>query len=117
LPGELRSSELKPIAEERQINLRYIDEFRVGVSLDETTTIEDLNQLIELFAVANFKTILPLTKLDETARIPSELMRTDAFMQQEVFQRYHTETEMMRYIKKLERRDISLTHSMISLGS
>jgi len=117
LPGELRSSELKPIAEERQINLRYIDEFRVAVSLDETTTIEDLNQLIELFAVANFRTILPLVSIGETMRIPAELLRTDMFMQQEIFQRYHTETEMMRYIKKLERRDISLTHSMISLGS
>ncbi|HOK97706.1 MAG TPA: aminomethyl-transferring glycine dehydrogenase [Bacteroidales bacterium] len=117
LPNELRSSELKPIAEERQINIRYIDEYRVSVSLDETTTLDDLNQLIELFAVANFKRILPLQGLREEVRIPAELLRTDAFMQQEVFQRYHTETEMMRYIKKLERRDISLTHSMISLGS
>ncbi|MGC8802449.1 MAG: aminomethyl-transferring glycine dehydrogenase [Bacteroidales bacterium] len=117
LPGELRSSELKPIAEERQINIRYINEYTVSLSLDETTTLDDINQIVELFAVANFKRILPLQAISETMTIPVELLRTDAYMQQDVFQRYHTETEMMRYIKKLERRDISLTHSMISLGS
>ncbi len=117
LPGDLRSAELKEIAEERQINLRYIDSFHVALSVDETTTIEDVNQLLELFAVANFKKILPLTALEENFEIDDKHLRNDNYMQQEVFNKYRTETEMMRYIKKLERRDISLTHSMISLGS
>ncbi|MCX7986338.1 MAG: aminomethyl-transferring glycine dehydrogenase [Bacteroidales bacterium] len=117
LPDELRASELKEIAEERQINLRYIDQHLVAVSLDETTTLDDVNQLIELFAIANYKRILPVQAWNDTICIPEDLLRKDNFMQQEVFHRYHTETEMMRYIKKLERRDISLTHSMISLGS
>jgi len=117
LPEELMISELKDLAEERQINLNFINSNTIGISIDETTTIEDLNNLLELFAVGVFKKYSKIEKLKDNIWFDSKFKRNSAFLKQDVFKIYHSETEMMRYIKKLERRDISLTHSMISLGS
>ncbi len=101
-------------AEKVQINLNYFHgDQLVGISLDENTTDADVLNLLKLFA---FEKDLPELKAD-IAVIPDELLRTDAFMQQDVFNNYQSETEMMRYIKRLERKDLSLTHSMIPLGS
>ena len=105
---------IRPIAEANQINFNYFHgDNLVAVSIDETTTDTDIEKILEIFS---FGKEIPTAK-DDFDVIPDELLRTDAFMQQEVFNRYQSETEMMRYIKKLEKKDLSLTHSMIPLGS
>ena len=109
--------QLKKRAESRQINLRYIHNTHVGISINETTTIKDLNELIQLFADAKGGKAVLVSELLEEVAIPDNLARTDEFMDNEVFHKYHSETEMMRYLKKLERKDLALNHSMISLGS
>ena len=96
---------------QQHINLNYIDDTTIGISINETTTTSDLETLFHLFSDNDF--IVDAS----TQVIPATLTRTSAFLEEAVFNTYHTETEMMRYIKKLERKDISLTHSMISLGS
>jgi glycine dehydrogenase len=117
VPADITLEELKAIAEERQINLNYTNENCVSVSIDESTNLEDLNNLLELFAVAVFKKYSKVEECKPKTWFETQFMRQGIFMQQSVFKNYRSETEMMRYIKKLERRDISLTHSMISLGS
>ena len=101
-------------AEEKNINFNYFYGDRlVGISLDENTTDNEVEQIIEIFS--NTREIPDYSH--QIAVIPDEFLRNDDFMPQEVFHKYRSETEMMRYIKKLERKDISLTHSMIPLGS
>lgn len=117
LPIELPSDELVNIAEERQINIRQIDKNTVSISIDETTSIDDLNQLLEVFAVAVYKKYTAIDKLPDKIAFGQKFARKSDFLNQIVFNKFHSETEMMRYIKKLERKDISLTHSMIPLGS
>ncbi len=101
-------------AEKSHINLNYFHGDRlVGISLDENTTEADVLKLLELFTFDK-----PVPKIDkDIAVIPDALLRQEAFMTQDVFNSYQSETEMMRYIKRLERKDLSLTHSMIPLGS
>ena len=101
--------------EANRINLYYSPCGCIGISLDETTTADDVELLIKLFAQAAGAEV-PATG-DVDATLPQGLKRESAFMQQEVFNIYQTETEMMRYMKRLERMDISLAHSMIPLGS
>lgn len=123
---------IRSVSERREMNFRYFADGAVGMSMDETTTLADICAIVGVFAEAMGKgshtTILPavLYSLRESARsesgmsaavIPAELLRSSPVLTQKVFNRYHSETEMMRYIKKLERKDISLTHSMIPLGS
>ncbi len=109
---DIEKIKLKAI--EKKINLNYFQgNSLVGISVDENTTNEEVNQIIEIFS--DRKEIPEIN--NNVAVIPDEFLRTDNFMSQEVFNKYHSETEMMRYIKKLERKDISLTHSMIPLGS
>lgn len=114
------TKKLRKEAEQRQINLYYDPEGWVGLSVDETTNVEAMNDLISLFAeVAD---AMPQFEDDESAfediwAIDEQRVREVDYLQQEVFKRYHTETEMMRYIKRLDRKDISLAHTMIPLGS
>lgn len=115
LPSNVSIEEIKKLALEKEINLAYLSENDVRISLDELTTLEDVNDLAEIFAKANNKNFSTLTTLSSKIYIPEQ--RNDSILKQHVFNAYHSETEMMRYIKKLERKDISLTHSMISLGS
>jgi glycine dehydrogenase len=117
LPGELVSEELKSIANEKQINLFYINEKNVSISIDETISINAVNDLLELFAIGVFKKYQKVEKIENKLSFNPRFKRQSAFLQHDVFRKYRSETEMMRYINKLERRDISLTHSMISLGS
>ncbi len=100
-------------AEKRMINLRYFAGNHVGISLDETTTEEDLNELLAVFGAGN---TTGLSEFTESA-IPQNLKRTSSFLTHPVFNTHHSEHEMLRYIKKLENRDLSLVHSMIPLGS
>ena len=108
---------VKIVAEQNEVNLLYIDDITVGISLNETSSLADINALIQIFAKAEGLDAFTVSDYVETSSIPTTLKRTSAFMTNEVFEKYHSETEMMRYIKRLERKDISLTDSMISLGS
>ena len=103
---------LKEKALQQKINLRYFATGEVGVSIDETTTDRKLQALLAVFAEAAGKPVP--TELSETKpdAIPASLKRSSAYLQQAVFSLYRSETDLMRYIKKLERRDISLAHSM-----
>ena len=120
IPVETTVERIRQEAEERGINLYYDAEGWVGLSLDETVTVDDMNDIIDLFAAAS-DNLAQYEDSDEAFNglwaISEENVREVDYLQEEVFVRYHTETEMMRYLKRLERKDISLTHSMIPLGS
>ena len=111
------AKKVKEIAEKNEINFYYIDENRVSISLNETTSLVDINKIVSVFASAKDSQATAIEILTETNHFPSNLERTSTFLQHEVFNKYHSETAMMRYIKMLERKDLSLNHSMISLGS
>ncbi|MEA3480021.1 MAG: aminomethyl-transferring glycine dehydrogenase [Bacteroidota bacterium] len=117
LPGGLTTGELRKLAEEREINLYYPDETTVQFSTDESANEERLNKILEIFSVGVKKGIPFQEDLKPAVAFNQEFARTSAILPQETFNRYHSETEMMRYITMLERKDISLTQSMISLGS
>lgn len=107
---------LKALMEKNEINLNFFTTDVVSVALDETTSVEKLNKLVAAFAEFKGKETISI-QLNEEITLPTELLRRDEILTDEVFKKYHTETELMRYIKRLERKDLSLTHSMISLGS
>ena len=110
---------LRSLAETGQINFRYIDNNHVGISVDETTQPEDIEKIVSLFARAagkDFKSLHPETNTNGAA-YPAPFNRSSAFLTHPVFHSYRSESEMMRYIKSLENKDLSLVHSMIPLGS
>lgn len=111
------STTLRAIAEREGVNFRYLEQGNVSISFDENKTLADVEQLLNIFAEANGKeTIINLKSEIDVVFAPS-LNRTSAFMTHPVFSSYHTEHEMLRYLKSLENKDLSLVHSMISLGS
>lgn len=95
------------------INLRLIDQQNLGISLDETTTQTDVLALLALFG----SPLNDLSKATTAKRLPENLLRQSAYLEHPVFNRYHSETEMLRYLKRLENKDIALNRSMIALGS
>jgi glycine dehydrogenase len=107
----------KKEAEEAEQNFRYFENGDVGISINEKTTLEDIQDILLEFYGA--------TQIDEYSyktpkvsnKIPENLQRKSTFMQAEVFNKHHSEHEMLRYLKQLESKDLSLVHSMISLGS
>src|SRR2546425_390964 len=111
-------SRLIDAARARRTNLRTVSPTRIGISLDETTTLGDLADLVAVFSLNE---VLPFMVEDLGARadtaIPEGLRRTSPYLTHPVFHKYRSETEMLRYIKKLEARDLSLTSAMIPLGS
>ncbi|MGB5320828.1 aminomethyl-transferring glycine dehydrogenase, partial [Lutimonas sp.] len=111
------SDKLKHLAEENEVNFYYIDQNTISIAINETTTESDIEQIIDILAQAENLYSFKITDCPVSLSIPSSLKRTSAFLTHEVFKKYHSETEMMRYIKRLERKDISLADSMISLGS
>ncbi len=111
------ASAIKPIAEKNKINFYYPDSETVVIALNETTNIPDLNKIVAVFSEAADKSKSTIEKLEEGTTIPKEIERKKEYLTNEVFNSYHSETELMRYIKKLERKDLSLNHSMIALGS
>ncbi|MFC2115135.1 aminomethyl-transferring glycine dehydrogenase [Bacteroidota bacterium] len=116
LPQNLKREELENLALQKEYNFYYPDESTVLISMDETVMIDDLNGIMEVFALAARKKFSPLSEFGSNRDLgPFE--RKSSFMEQGVFKNFHSETELMRYIKRLERKDFSLTHSMISLGS
>ncbi|MFL6526616.1 MAG: aminomethyl-transferring glycine dehydrogenase subunit GcvPA, partial [Chthoniobacterales bacterium] len=114
---EAPAAEIVQRAARAGCNLRELDSNSVGISTDETTTENDIECLMSIFrgtAVRDFAD----ANLDATAfRIPESALRTSTFLSHPVFNTYHTETEMLRYLRRLESRDLSLTTSMIPLGS
>ncbi|RKD92771.1 aminomethyl-transferring glycine dehydrogenase [Mangrovibacterium diazotrophicum] len=117
LPKHVKVEDIEWLSLELEMNFRYFENGEVGLSIDETTNLEDINWIIEVFAKAANKPYPTIKAYPEADKIGGELARASEFLQQEVFNKYRSETEMVRYIKKLEHRDISLTHSMIPLGS
>lgn len=103
------------------INLRKIDEKHVGVTLDESVSATDLVDLINVFAAASSSSPTTLSALRQPASsasgLPSTLIRTSPILPHPVFNKYHSETEMLRYLHHLQSKDLSLVHSMVSLGS
>ncbi|MCA0932233.1 aminomethyl-transferring glycine dehydrogenase [Lutimonas saemankumensis] len=111
------ADKLKDLAEEQEVNFNYIDETTISVSINETTTDADIEQIIDILAQAENLYSFKIKDCPVSLSIPDSLKRKSSFLTHEVFHKYHSETEMMRYIKRLERKDISLADSMISLGS
>ena len=117
LPEGVSQEAVRAIALEHQVNLLYLPNGIVGLSIDETTDRQALEVLLAIFGKAIGSAKDCPDTLPDACRIPEALRRTTPYLTHEVFHLYHTETEMMRYIKRLDRKDISLAHSMISLGS
>jgi glycine dehydrogenase len=116
LPENVSGKAVCDIALKNEVNLYCKSEKQLQISTDELTTQDDLNKLLSIFAEAIGKNKYSFDFTTEI-KIDKKFIRSDNFMQQKVFNSFHSETEMMRYIKKLERRDIALNHSMIPLGS
>ena len=118
LPDGVSTEKIRTLSEERQINLRYFTDQSIGISLDETTSLTDLNVLTDIFYTAAGRNRIQLTVQHiNTSILNNNWLRKDKILSQKVFSRYRSETELMRYIKKLERKDFSLAHGMIPLGS
>ncbi|WKK64943.1 aminomethyl-transferring glycine dehydrogenase [Lutimonas zeaxanthinifaciens] len=111
------ADKLKDLAEEQEVNFNYLDETTITISINETTTDADIEQIIDILAQAENLYSFKIKDCPVSLSIPDSLKRKSNFLTHEVFHKYHSETEMMRYIKRLERKDISLADSMISLGS
>ncbi len=117
LPSHVSLKKIQKIALSQKVNFRYIDEVCIGISIDETTSKRDLNLIVKIFSEANDTHYTKILKIDRSVSANHHFARTTNYLTHPVFKSYRSETEMMRYIKRLERKDISLTHSMISLGS
>ena len=104
-------------AEKREVNFHYPDTNTVTISINETTSISDLNEIISIFESVTELTTDKIKSIEISNTIPDHLKRQSSFMTFDVFNSHHSETELMRYIKGLERKDLALNHSMISLGS
>ncbi|MFD2907339.1 aminomethyl-transferring glycine dehydrogenase [Flavobacterium ardleyense] len=111
------AAKVKTIAEKHEVNFFYADAETISISFNETTSLNDINQIIAIFAEATGKEIFTVNQLLTDSMIPESIVRTSQFLQHDVFNKNQSESQLMRYIKKLERKDLSLNHSMISLGS
>ncbi|MEH6536410.1 MAG: aminomethyl-transferring glycine dehydrogenase [Psychroserpens sp.] len=111
------AKKVKKAAEKKKINFYYPSESDVIISINEPTTLEELNKIVSVFAKSIGKDAIEITEISEGNEIDNDLKRQTAFLQEPVFNSHHSETELMRYIKQLERKDLALNHSMISLGS
>ncbi len=111
------TEKLRKIAENKGVNLNYIDAKTVSISINESTNFTDIKSIIGCFIEMGElnKDVSFSTDLENV--LPLKVRRSSPFLQNKVFNSYHSETELMRYIKKLERKDLALNHSMISLGS
>jgi len=123
--GNVNIDTLKVFAEDAKTNFNYIDDKNVSISLDEKDNVQNINDILNVFAKSCnhsdpeglIQTVLNGDYLEANSFIPNGLYRESDYMQQEVFNTYHSETDMMRYIKRLENKDLALNHSMIALGS
>ena len=111
-----RAQSIVELAAANEINIRLIDSSHIGISIDETTSAEDIAALWDLI-IGQHNLSIDLLAEQLVQNIPGNLMRTDGFLEHETFNRYHSETEMLRYIRKLSDKDIALDRAMIPLGS
>ena len=108
---------IKEAALQNKLNFNYINDNEFSISLNESTEIEDVNTIIDIMCSVTEKVIdFDISKINFNS-IPQALNRKSSFLDEKVFNSYHSETSMMRYIKSLERKDLALNHSMIALGS
>jgi len=121
LPDNVFADTVHQIAVEKHMNFRRIDNKHLGISLDETTSLEDVNDILEIFAAAAGKAfnkfVCDPVECQKITTIPAALQRKSDYLTHANFNSYHSETEMMRYMKKLENRDLALNRTMIPLGS
>mgnify|MGYP001282528537 CR=1 FL=1 len=117
MPEGISSSRVKEVAEAHRINFYYPSDDFVQLSTDETTRVTELNAILEVFSKVAGKAVRFQESIDESLHFQKKYTRESPILRQSVFHRYRSETDMMRYIRMLERKDISLTQSMISLGS
>ena len=113
-----QAENVRSVAESMELNLRYFENGDIGLTFDEAKDESHPQRIWEIFHKAGLLSNLPeLDKQSTSSVLGKDLQRSSAFMDHEVFHTYHTEHEMLRYMKRLENKDLSLTHSMISLGS
>ena len=105
------------LSEKKEINFYYPSNKLVSISINETTTIDDLNKIVEVFAEYTGNKTDKINVLNNYINIPDDFKRNTEFLNDKVFSKYHSETKLMRYIKSLENKDLALNRSMISLGS
>jgi len=117
LPRHVKREDIEWLSLDLEMNFRYFENGQVGLSIDETTNIEDINWILEVFAKAANKPVPVIDSIADDRSVDADIKRKSKFLKQEVFSKFRSETEMARYIKRLEKKDISLVHSMISLGS
>ena len=123
--GNVSMENIRTYSEDAKMNFNYIDDKTLSISIDEKDDLNNINDILEVFAKSCnhsdsenlIKEVLQSDYLKAKSPIPENLYRKSLFLQDKVFNSYHSETEMMRYIKKLEKKDLTLTHSMIPLGS
>ena len=108
---------VKAAAEKAEINLRYFANGTIGITVDETTTLADVQALVKVFEGVTGKSAGNIAPAENALAIPASLQRTSTYLTHPVFNTHHSESQMMRYIKSLENKDLSLNTSMISLGS
>jgi glycine dehydrogenase len=111
------ANKLFELANKEAINFNYFTNGTVSISIDETTSVKDIQSIVHLFETLTGKTANALNANIKNAAIPAQLVRTSNYLTHPVFNTHHSETQMMRYIKQLENKDLSLNTSMISLGS
>lgn len=121
-PDGISAADVRKVALEQKMNFQYWADYPncLTISLDETTTLQDVNDILALFATVTGKAFVPHVctgNCKPALRIPAALQRKSDFLTQEIFHKYHSETEMMRYMKMLEVKDLSLNRAMIPLGS
>ncbi|MCD8433304.1 aminomethyl-transferring glycine dehydrogenase [Tenacibaculum finnmarkense genomovar ulcerans] len=114
---EVEAEKLRTVAQANGINFNYIDNNHVSISVNETVSLKEINAIVDCFEQAFNLQNSTVTQLTTTVAIAPNVLRNTSFLDNDVFNTYQSETEMMRYIKKLERKDLALNHSMISLGS
>ena len=112
-----KKEDIISIAEQNEINFYYPNKDTVSISINETTNLDDLNDIFQVFKTYNKSDSTENITLSKLNNIPKKYSRESSFMEDEVFQKYHSETKLMRYIKSLENKDLALNRSMISLGS
>lgn len=121
IPDQVQMSASRELALKNEMNFRYIDDKTLCISVDEVTTLQDINQILEIFATVAGKPysvfVCDPVECRKIETFGSEFKRTSKYLMHENFNSYHSETEMMRFLKRLENRDLALNRTMIPLGS